>query len=129
VRGEQPLDDGGEERCGRPLASHVAERERKPAVRQVDVFEEVPADGTAGDRGAECLEECAGPQRLRQQRLLDLRCDLQLLLEPRLLDGLAVQTRVLDRPGRFGRERLERRARRMRQHRALLPAVEIQDPD
>ena len=72
-----------------------------------------------------------GPDRghLRQQRLLDLGRDPHLLLHPRLLHRLAIEAGVLDRDRRLGRERLERGPRRVRQQRALLAAVEIQDAD
>ena len=56
--------------------------------------------------------------RDRQQRLLNRRRHLQLLLELRLVERLAVQPRVLDRQRRFGRQRVERRRSREADRRA-----------
>ncbi len=67
--------------------------------------------------------------RLRQQRLLDLRGDLHLLLHPRLLERLAVEPGILDRDRGLGGQRLERGAGGARQQGALLAAVEIEHAD
>jgi len=60
---------------------------------------------------------------------LNRRGDLELLLELRLVERLAVEPRVLDRERRFGAERLERGLRRRRFQRATVAAVEIEDAD
>ena len=99
------------------------------AVGQIQVIEEVAADRAARNRGGRRVVEPARVAAVRQERLLDLGGDAHLLLEPRLLDRLAVEPRVLDRHGRLGRQRLERRTRRGRQKLPFLPAVEVQHPD
>ena len=118
-----------QQRGRRSLAGHVAEDEPELPGREIDVVEEVAANGPARHRGARDRKEVAGSAGGRQQRLLNGRGDLQLLLELRSLDRFTVQPRVFDRDRRFRAERLERRPRRRRPQRAALAAVEIQHAD
>ena len=113
LRREDPLHHRAEQRRGRALARHVAEREAERAVGHVDVVVEIAADRPARQRRRRGAEVAARTRRLREQRLLDLRGDPHLLLHPRLLHGLAVEPGVLDRDRGLGRQRLERGARRV----------------
>ena len=99
-----------QQRGRRSLAGHVADDEPELAVRQIDVVEEVAADGAAR-RPTPPQSRRTRPSRARrrQQRLLNRGRDLQFLLELRLVERLAVEPRVLDGERRFGRQRLERR--------------------
>ena len=129
LRREDALHHRAQQRRRRPLARDVAEREAQRSVAHFDVIVEVAADRPARQRRRRGAEVAAGPRRLREQRLLDLRGDPHLLLHPRLLHRLAVEAGVLDGDRGFGRQRFERGARRSRQQRPLLLAVEIQDAD
>ncbi len=113
----------------RSFPGDVSDDESEPADRQVDVVEEVAADRSARDRRAGGGEERAGAAGGGQQRLLDGGRDLQLLIQFRALERLAIEPRVLDGHGGFRAQRLERRAGRRRAQRAPLPAVEIEHAD
>ena len=80
-------------------------------------------------RRAGRLEERAAVVAFGQQRALDFRGDLQLVLDARLLERFAIEPRVFDRDAGFGRERIERGARMRREQAALFAAVEIQHAD
>ena len=119
-----------QQRRRRPLAGDVADQEAELPVGHVLHVEEV-----AADRARACTEVPADWKKatavaaFRQQRLLDFRGDLQLVLDARLLERLAIEARVFDRHAGFGRQRVERGARVRRQQAALLAAVEIQHAD
>ena len=104
-----------------PATSPTEETERP--VRQVDHVEEVAADRS---RLAPRCRPTRRTARLwlpsRQERLLDFRGDLQLVLDARLLERLAVEPRVFDGHAGFGGQRIERRAGVRRQQAALLAA-------
>jgi hypothetical protein len=113
--------------AGGPFARDVAEGKAEAAVRQVEILEEVAADGAAGDGRSHGLAEPDALAGLGQQRLLDLRRDPQFLVEARLFRRLAIQARVLDGHRGFRGQRLERRPDAVGEQLSLLTAVEIQD--
>ena len=115
-------------RC-RALAGDVAAQEAKHAIRRVDQIEEVATNRARLERGASRLEEFAVVRALRQQRALDFRRNLQLVLKPRLVECLAIEARVLDRDTGLVRQGIERGAGVRRQQAALLAAVEIEHAD
>ena len=88
--------------AGDPFPGDVAKDEAELAGGQIDVVEEVAADGAARNRRRRGGEKRSNAIRLRQQRLLNGRRDLELLLEFRLLECLAVEPRVFDRQRRLG---------------------------
>ncbi len=62
----------------------------------------------------------------REQRALNLRRDLQLVLDAGLLERLPIEARVLDGHAGLGRQRVQGRPRRRRQQRTLLAAIEVE---
>src|SRR5262249_8676495 len=126
---ERAEHGGGEQRRRRSLPRNVAEDEAELTAGQIDVIEEVASDGAARDRRGRGREELPVAIAGGQERLLNRRGDLELLLELCLVGRLAIQARVLERERRFGRQRVERRLRRRGSQGAPLAAVEIQDAD
>ena len=129
MRREIALHGGRQERGGRPLARHVAEREPELGVRKLEIVEEIAANRTARNARGGDVERPAGVAGLGQQALLNLGGDAQVALELGLLRRLRVQPRAVDGEGRLGRERLERGPGRLREQGAALAAVQIQHAD
>ena len=127
--GQVPLQQRAKQRRRGTLSRHVSEGEAEPSVGQVDILEEIAADRPAGHHLGRRIEEVANPAAGGEQGLLDLRCGRHLLLQPGLLDGVAVELGVVDGDRRFCRQRLERRPCLAGHQRALLAAVEIQHTD
>src|SRR5262249_59815626 len=117
---------GANQPGGRPLPRHVADDEPEATVGEIDIVEEVAADGAAGDGRGRRREKRPLAVPRREQRLLNRGSDFQFLLELCLVERLAIEPRILDRQRRLGRQRLERRLRRGRAQRAALAAVEVE---
>ena len=129
LRGQAALRQGPEEGGRRPLAGDVTQREPEPALRQVDVLEEVAADREARQHLGRGVEERAGPAAGGQQGLLYLRRRGHLLVEPGLLHRGPVEPRVVDGHGRLGGQGVEGGAGLRGQQVALRAAVEIEHAD
>ncbi len=107
-----PITAAASSAAGDPLPATSPTMKPNRPSGEIDVVEEVAADGQAGRRRAARREERAVDVRRRQQRSLNGGGDFQFLLELRFVERLAIEPRVFDRERRFRREHLERRPRR-----------------
>ena len=95
-RAQRRLDVGHEQRRAHALARHVADEQRNPSVAQREVVEEIAADFLGRHRHALDLGQPEAERALRQHVVLDLAAELELALDPLLLDRRAlVQLDVL----------------------------------
>ena len=74
-------------------------------------------------------DEGKGPARLRQERLLELARDGQLLFHLPFFLRFLVEARVVDRHRRLGSQRVQRVELRIRQPRGDVLAVDVEHPD
>ena len=130
LRREHALHQRAHERGRRPFAGDVTEREAERV-----------AGGRRGSRrsrrrsiGTECWPPPPRRSRGSTRGFGSSACWISAAMRIscsilRLLELVAIEPRVLDRDRRFGRQRLERRARRVGEQRAALAAVEIQHAD
>ena len=81
LRNQRSLHQRAEESRGRPLASDITQHESERPARQVDVVEEVAADGPARLRRRRGIKERTGAMGVRQERSLDGRRGLHLMFQ------------------------------------------------
>ena len=95
-RAQRRLDVRHQERRADALARDVADEQRDAPVGQREVVEEIAADFLGRHRHALDLGQAEAQRALRQHVVLDLAAELELALDPLLLDGRAlVQLDVL----------------------------------
>jgi hypothetical protein len=118
-----------DQRGADPVPGHVADRERVTGGAERDEVVGVPARG--GDRRVE--EREVEPLGLlgdrREQVALDALRDLQVLLEPDLLEGVGEQARVLDRDRELLAQGAEQREVARREFAPGTLRVDVDRPD
>ena len=89
-RAQRRLDVRHEERGADALARDVADEQRDAPVGQREVVEEIAADFPGRHRDALDLGQPEAQRRLRQHVVLNLPAELELALDPLLLDRRAL---------------------------------------
>src|SRR5713101_5035835 len=105
--GERALEHRGEQRCAEALPADVGDQESRAVVAHWEYIEVI-----APDREAREIDPAHGEVRIvtksvRQQRLLDLAGDVELLLHALPLALALDQTGVVQDAGRFERKRVQ----------------------
>ena len=121
--GEDLLDARAEQPGRSTLARDVAQRESQHVLVEDHVLEEVSTDHATRDHQGSRIKIPEGRRGFWQQRLLELVCGPEVLLQARLVLRFSIEARALDRHRRFVRERFQRRSHRGRTERLSLAGV------
>ena len=105
--GECPLQHGRQQRCSQPFSAHVRQKKSCPLFIQGKHVEVISPDRQAGKIHAKDGQVRIILEIFRQQGLLNVSRDANLLLQPLPFSFAFHQPRIVQNAGRVGRQRVQ----------------------